>query len=186
MRSSRWRLTPAPGIRWFSGTASSTNTSPSVPAGKTKTARFASRSSEFQHASAVVNHIDLAGDILSKRTDATAAREQLRACPVSGRALDQLPDRAAAVVAEDVCARQAGNRAALIHVTPDHGVAFGVVVFRDRQDQSRLVASGRGLVAVHALHHIPAKIAAALQYVDLFVFVLTDIAAKQPTRATFE
>src|SRR6266576_120055 len=184
MLSLRSRRTPAPAIPWFSGTASSTSISPSAPAERTNSAPSLRR--KLQHTPTVVDEIDLASDVLSKRTDPTIAGKQLRGGPRPRRRLDQLPDCAAAVIAENVCTRQTGNRAALIHIAADDSVAFGVIVFCNRQNQPCHVASGSRAVAVHAFHHVPAKISATLQDVDLLILILTDIATKEPTRTAFE
>src|SRR6266446_846068 len=134
MPSSRSRRMPAQAIPWFSGTASSTNISRSAPAELTNPPSSLRR--KLQHIPAVVDEIDLAGDILSKRTDRAIAGEQLRACPGPRRGLDQFPNGAAAVIAENIGARQTGNRAAFIYIASDDRVAFGVIVFRNRQNQA--------------------------------------------------
>jgi hypothetical protein len=69
---------------------------------------------------------------------------------------------------------------AAIYMAADHGLSFGVIVFRDRQNQAAHVAAARRVEAVHALHNVPAEIAAFGEQVNLFVLVLSDVRHKQP------
>src|SRR5215470_15163497 len=169
MPSLRWRQTPAQVIPWFSGTVSSISISPSAPAEPTRSLR-----GELQHISAVVYQINLSTYVLSERTDTESAGQQLVTRPGTWRVLHQIPDCAAAVVAEEIRTSQAGYGASLVNKAADDCVPLGVVVFGNGQDQSCHIASDCRIEAMHAFHHIPAVVSAALRDVDFFVFVLTD------------